>query len=116
MIVRKQDGAFLYATTDLATIQYRMERWNPDAILYVVDHRQREHFDKLFAVARLWGFENVDLRHVSFGTVLGEDGRPYRTRSGDVVGLEGLLDEAIRRAYTVVSHQRRQQTQGPGTG
>ncbi len=98
MIVRKQDGAFLYATTDLATIQFRMETWQPDAILYVVDHRQGEHFEKLFAAARLWGFEDVDLRHISFGTVLGEDGRPYRTRSGDTVGLEGLLDEAVRRA------------------
>ena len=58
---------------------------------------------KLFACARLLGYEDVELRHVSFGTVLGEDKRPYRTRSGDVVGLEGLLDEAIRRAYKVVS-------------
>ena len=55
MIVRKQDGAFLYATTDLATIRYRMERWQPDAILYVVDHRQRLHFEQLFATARLLG-------------------------------------------------------------
>ncbi len=102
MIIRKKDGAFLYATTDLATIQYRMERWNPAAILYVVDHRQSEHFEKLFAAARLWGYDDVDLQHISFGTVLGEDGRPYRTRSGDVVGLEGLLDEAIHRAYAVV--------------
>ena len=57
MIVRKKDGAFLYATTDLATIQYRMETWNPDAILYVVDHRQSEHFGKLFACVRLWGYD-----------------------------------------------------------
>ncbi len=113
MIIRKQDGAFLYATTDLATIQYRVERWDPAAILYVVDHRQKEHFDKLFAVARLWGFESVDLRHISFGTVLGEDGRPYRTRSGDVVGLEGLLDEAIRRAYSVVSANDDSKPKGP---
>ena len=56
MIVQKKDGAFLYATTDLATIQYRMETWQPQAILYVVDHRQSEHFDKLFAVARRWGY------------------------------------------------------------
>ncbi len=56
MIVRKKDGAFLYATTDLATIQYRMETWQPDAIFYVVDHRQSEHFAKLFAVVRLWGY------------------------------------------------------------
>ncbi|MBM4087110.1 MAG: arginine--tRNA ligase, partial [Planctomycetes bacterium] len=102
MLIRKKDGAFLYATTDLATIQYRAETWRPDAILYVVDHRQSEHFGKLFAAARRWGYADVELRHISFGTVLGEDGRPYRTRSGDVVDLEELLDEAIRRAYAVV--------------
>lgn len=113
MLIRKKDGAFLYATTDLATIQYRVETWHPDAILYVVDHRQGEHFGKLFAAARLWGFEQVDLRHISFGTVLGEDGRPYRTRSGDVVGLEGLLDESIRRALAVVSANDDAKPNGP---
>ena len=64
MIVRKQDGAFLYATTDLATIQYRVATWNPDAILYVVDHRQSLHFEQLFATARLWGYDRVELVHV----------------------------------------------------
>ncbi len=96
MVIRKQDGAFLYGTTDLATIQYRMETWAPDAILYVVDHRQSLHFEQLFAAARLWGYDNVELEHVSFGTVLGDDGRPFKTRSGDTVGLWGLLDEAVR--------------------
>jgi arginyl-tRNA synthetase len=110
MIIRKQDGAFLYATTDLATIQYRMEALRPDTILYVVDHRQSEHFEKLFAAARLWGFEEVDLRHISFGTVLGEDGRPYKTRSGDTVGLEGLLDEAVRRAWEAFAESDQQQS------
>jgi arginyl-tRNA synthetase len=103
MIIRKQDGAFLYATTDLATIQYRVETWKPDAILYVVDHRQSLHFQQLFAAARLWGYENLELQHVSFGTVLGDDGRPFKTRSGDTVGLWGLLDEAVRRAYEIVN-------------
>ena len=98
MIVQKKDGAYLYATTDLATIQYRMEQWKPDAILYVVDHRQSLHFEQLFATARKWGFADVELQHVSFGTVLGENGRPFKTRSGDTVGLESLLDEAVRRA------------------
>lgn len=102
MIVRKQDGAFLYATTDLATLRYRMETWQPDAILYVVDHRQSLHFEQLFAAGRLLGCGDVDLQHVSFGTVLGEDGRPFRTRAGDTVGLEGLLDEAVRRAAQIV--------------
>ena len=103
MIVRKQDGAFLYATTDLATIRYRMEQFRPDAILYVVDHRQSLHFDQLFATARRLGYRDVELQHVSFGTVLGTDGRPFRTRAGDTVGLEGLLDEAVRRAGDIVA-------------
>jgi arginyl-tRNA synthetase len=102
MIIRKKDGAFLYSTTDLATIAYRRETWNPDAILYVVDHRQSDHFDKLFAAAKKWGADNLQLVHVKFGTVLGEDGRPYKTRSGDTVGLEGLLNEAVSRALTIV--------------
>lgn len=103
MIVQKRDGAFLYSTTDLATLAFRKEKWNPDAILYVVDHRQADHFDKLFAVARLTGFADTELVHVKFGTVLGEDGRPYKTRSGDSVGLESLLDEAVARALAIVN-------------
>jgi arginyl-tRNA synthetase len=102
MIVQKQDGAFLYATTDLATIQYRKQHWQPDAILYVVDHRQSLHFEQLFAVARLWGYGDVELQHVAFGTVLGEDGRPFKTREGTAVGLVSLLDEAVERAYRIV--------------
>ncbi len=102
-IIQKQDGAFLYATSDLATIQYRLAEWHPDAMLYVVDFRQSEHFDKLFATARLWGASETELQHIKFGTVLGEDGKPYKTRSGDTVGLVGLLDEAETRAYEVVS-------------
>ncbi len=103
MIIRKSDGGYLYATTDLATIQYRMETWRPDAILYVVDHRQGEHFEKLFAVARMWGYRDVELRHIGFGTVMGEGGKPFKTRAGDTVGLESLLDEAVARALRVVS-------------
>jgi len=102
MIIKKQDGAFLYATTDLATVEYRMKHFKPDAMLYVVDHRQGDHFKKLFACLKQTGLANVELRHVSFGTVLGKDGRPFKTRSGTVVGLETLLDEAVDRALQVV--------------
>jgi arginyl-tRNA synthetase len=105
-LVQKSDGAFLYATTDLATIQYRVthEQWHPTAILYVVDHRQSLHFKHLFQTARRWlGLDNVELMHVSFGTVLGEDGKPFKTRSGDTVGLSGLLDEAVARALAIVA-------------
>jgi arginyl-tRNA synthetase len=103
LIVQKKDGAFLYATTDLATLQYRVERWNPDTVLYVVDHRQSQHFEQLFATARQWGYDQIELKHVQFGTVLGEDGKPYKTRSGTAIGLTGLLEEAVERALQVVS-------------
>jgi len=103
MIVQKKDGAFLYATSDLATIQYRQERWQPDAILYVVDHRQSLHFDQLFATAKKWGYAGIEFQHVSFGTVLDKEGKPYKTRSGDTVGLMGLLDEAVERAAAIVA-------------
>ena len=101
-IVRKRDGAFNYATTDLATIKYRVETWHPDQVLYVVDHRQGDHFKQLFEVARKWGYDSVDLEHVAFGTILGADRRPFKTREGDVVGLESLLDEATAEARKVV--------------
>ncbi len=112
-IVRKADGAFLYATTDLATIRYRVENWNANAILYVVDKRQSEHFDQLFATARRWGYDSVDFRHVSFGTILGDDKRPFKTRSGDTVGLESLLDEAVERAYRIVAEGDDAKPDGP---
>jgi arginyl-tRNA synthetase len=105
MIIQKKDGAYLYATTDLATIKYRMQEWSAEAILYVVDHRQHQHFEKVFDAAKLWGYADAELTHVSFGTVLGEDGRPYKTRSGDTVGLAGLLDEAESRALAIASEQ-----------
>ena len=116
MIIRKKDGAFLYATTDLATIQFRMQEWNPDAIVYVVDHRQGEHFEKFFAAAKLCGYPDVELCHVSFGTVLGEDGKPFKTRSGDAVGLGVLLDEAVQRAYAIVSQNDDENPNGPELG
>lgn len=101
-IIRKRDGAFTYATTDLATIQYRVQTWHPDQVLYVVDHRQGDHFKQLFEVARKWGYDAIDLEHVAFGTILGRDRRPFKTREGDVVGLESLLDEATAEALKVV--------------
>ena len=101
-IVRKRDGAYNYATTDLATVQYRKATWDPDLLLYVVDHRQGDHFKQLFAVAKKWGYDQIAMEHVAFGTVLGKDKRPYKTRDGDVIGLESLLDEAIAEARKVV--------------
>jgi arginyl-tRNA synthetase len=106
LLVRKADGAFLYATTDLATIQWRLAHWQPDRILYVVDHRQSQHFEQVFETARRWlgpACERVRLVHVAFGTVLGEDGRPFKTRAGDTVGLEPLLDEGVERAAAILA-------------
>ena len=100
-LIRKRDGAFMYQTTDLAAIRYRCSQWQPDRILYVTDDRQKLHFQQLFAAARRWGYTPV-LEHVWFGKILGEDGRPFRTRSGDTIRLEDLLDEAVGRALEVV--------------
>ena len=94
-LVQKRDGAFTYTTSDLATIQYRVQSFHPDAMLYVVDFRQGDHFKNLFAAARRWGYEAIELTHVSFGSVLGEDRRPLKTRDGTAIGLDGLLDEAV---------------------
>ncbi len=113
MIVRKRDGAFLYATTDLATLRYRLREFDPTEILYVVDTRQSEHFEKLFAVAKRFGLQDVKLVHVNFGTVLGKDGKPIKTRSGSLIGLESLLDDAVERAQQVVCNPERLATFDP---
>jgi arginyl-tRNA synthetase len=95
-------------------VQYRIERWKPEAILYVVDHRQSLHFVNLFKAVRKWlDVKNVELEHIGFGTVLGEDGRPYKTRSGDTVGLWGLLDEAVSRALAIVTANDNVKPDGP---
>jgi arginyl-tRNA synthetase len=105
LIIQKSDGAFNYATTDLATLAYRIETWHPDEILYVTDARQQLHFRQVFAAFRKWRPEaaHVKLVHVWFGSILGEDGKPFKTRSGDTVKLEDLLDEAEERALAVVT-------------
>ena len=112
MIVRKQDGAFLYSTTDIATAMFREREFAPDASLYVVDHRQSEHFQKLFDVLRKIGLTHTEFKHVEFGTVLGEDGKPFKTRSGAVVGLNSMLDEAVSGAWDVVCSPDRLQGSG----
>ncbi len=112
MIVRKQDGAFLYSTTDIATAMFREREFAPDVSLYVVDHRQSEHFQKLFDVLRKIGLSHTELKHVEFGTVCGKDGKPYKTRSGAVVGLNAMLDEAVSGAWDVVCNPDRLQGSG----
>ncbi len=102
MIVRKSDGAFTYATSDLAKVKHCEDEWKADRLLYVVDSRQGDHFKQVFDVARRWGYDHVDFQHVAFGTIKGRDGKPFKTREGDVVGLESLLDDAIAAALRVV--------------
>ena len=105
-LVRKSDGGFNYATTDLATLVYRMQTWSPEAIIYVTDGRQQLHFRQIFATFRRWKPEQpVRLEHVWFGTILGADGKPFKTRSGDTVKLVDLLDEAEERAFALVTEK-----------
>ena len=91
-IIRKTDGAFTYATSDLACIRYRVNHFHPDSIVYVVDDRQSDHFRQIFHVARQLRFDHVRLEHVAFGKITDKDGKPYKTREGGVVGLAALLD------------------------
>jgi arginyl-tRNA synthetase len=103
-LIRKGDGGYLYATTDLATIEYRIERWHPDQIWYVVGAPQQLHFDQVFAVARRMGIE-ARLRFVPFGSILGEDRKLMKTRSGENVSLKSLLTEAEERALVLVEEK-----------
>jgi len=131
LIIRKSDGGFNYATTDLATLESRLETWKPDEIIYVTDGRQQLHFQQVFAAFRKWQAaisegrvtrvphiqtpgqglaelvppKDMKLAHVWFGSILGEDGKPFKTRSGETVKLADLLDEAEERALRIVSEK-----------
>jgi len=105
-MVQKADGAANYTTTDLATLEYRLKTWSPDEIIYVTDGRQQLHFRQLFAIFRRWHPDlasKVTLAHVWFGKILGDNGKPFKTRSGDTVKLADLLDEAGERAFALVT-------------
>jgi arginyl-tRNA synthetase len=110
LIIRKSDGGYGYAATDLATIRYRVAQLRADQVLYVVDSRQALHFRLVFAAARRagWLTDDVDARHIPFGTVLGPDGRPFKTRSGGTVRLSDLLDDAVDAARQVVREKNPQ--------
>lgn len=96
-IIRKGDGGFLYATTDLATIDYRVKEWKADEIWYVVGAPQQLHFRQVFAAAQRRGI-TTKMIHIAFGSILGPDGKMFKTRSGETVGLLEVIDEAIERA------------------
>jgi arginyl-tRNA synthetase len=103
-LIRKSDGGYLYVTTDLATIEYRLDRWHPDQIWYVVGAPQQLHFDQVFAAARRMGVP-ARLRFVPFGSILGEDRKLMKTRSGENVSLRSLLFEAQERALALVQEK-----------
>jgi len=131
-LIRKSDGGYNYTTTDLATLAYRLETWHPDEIIYVTDGRQQLHFQQVFTAFRKWQSilsegrvtrapnsekesqglpelvppsRDVQLAHVWFGSILGEDNKPFKTRSGETVKLADLLDEAEERAFKIVSEK-----------
>jgi arginyl-tRNA synthetase len=105
--IRKRDGASNYASTDLATVLYRIEELNAEEIIYLTDARQQDHFEQLFLTTEKWfaakGYPLPELRHVFWGTILGPDKKPLKTKSGDSVKLQALLDEARSRAFDVVT-------------
>lgn len=105
VIVKKSDGGFLYATTDLAAIQYRNETLHADRVLYVVDARQSLHFQQIFKVAELADYkkQSCSLEHLSYGTMMGSDGKPFKTRSGGTVKLLDLVNEGVTRAHSLVA-------------
>ena len=103
-IIRKSDGGFLYATTDLATIDYRINELKADAAWYVVGAPQQLHFDQIFEISRRRG-QNADLQFIPFGSILGKDRKMLRTRSGETVQLADVLDEAVERAYKIVDEK-----------
>lgn len=103
-LVRKGDGGFLYATTDLATIEYREQRWHPDSVWYVTGAPQQLHFQQVFAAAKRMGF-HAQLEHIAFGSILGDDHKLMKTRSGDNVPLRDVIDEAIRRARAMIEEK-----------
>ncbi len=117
-LIRKKDGGYLYATTDLAAIKRRVQDMRADRVVYVVDARQSLHFRLAFGAAERAGYTtrpdgaHADLEHAAFGTVLGEDNKPLKTRSGENIKLADLLDEAVARAATTVAEKNPELPEG----
>lgn len=107
VIIQKQGGGYLYATTDLAAIRYRAGQLDANRVMYFIDARQSLHMQQVFTLARKAGFvgDDVNLEHHAFGTMMGEDGKPFKTRTGGTVKLADLLEEAVERAGQVVSEK-----------
>jgi len=107
VIIQKQGGGFLYATTDLAALRYRVKTLHANRIMYFIDARQSLHMQQVFTLARKAKFvtDSVSLEHLAFGTMMGSDGKPFKTRTGGTVKLAELLVEAVERAGAVVSEK-----------
>ncbi|MEN8662063.1 MAG: arginine--tRNA ligase [Lentimonas sp.] len=107
--IRKSDGASNYASTDLATVLYRLEAFNADEIVYLTDARQQDHFQQLFLTTEKWfkakDYKIPGMSHVFWGTILGSDKKPFKTKSGESIKLQELLDEARSRAFDVVTEK-----------
>jgi arginyl-tRNA synthetase len=104
VIIQKQGGGFLYATTDLAALRYRVKTLNANRIMYFIDARQSLHMQQVFTIARKAKFadDQLSLEHLAFGTMMGNDGKPFKTRTGGTVKLAELLTEAVERAGNLV--------------
>lgn len=104
--IRKKDGASNYASTDLATVLYRIEHYKAESVIYLTDARQQDHFEQLFLTTEKWfnaqGYPMPKLKHVWWGTILGSDNKPIKTKSGESIKLQALIDEACERALKVV--------------
>ena len=106
-IVKKKDGAYLYATTDLAAVKYRIRNLKATKLIYVVDKRQALHFNQLFQVSKMvkYADSNIKLLHSYFGTMMNSNGTPFKTRDGGTVKLIDLIEEAIKRSYNIVEQR-----------
>ena len=107
--IRKKDGASNYASTDLATILYRKEHFEAEVVIYLTDARQQDHFQQLFLTTQKWFSQKAyvapELKHVWWGTILGSDNKPLKTKTGETIKLQALIDEAVDRAHKVVSEK-----------
>ena len=113
VIVQKGDGGYLYATTDLAALRYRVRKLGSERIMYVVDARQAAHFKQVFKVAKNANFvnESVTLEHIGFGTMMDKNGKPFKTRDGGTIKLIDLLDEAVLKAKETIKNKEEYTTE-----
>lgn len=107
VIIRKSDGGYLYTTTDIACVKYRIEHFNADRLMYFIDSRQHQHLEAAWTIAKIAGYlpESVTVEHDAFGMMLGKDGKPFKTRSGGTVKLKDLLDEAEKRVDQMLTER-----------